>query len=205
MFQPSQTESFSIGITGGDGRDAEHAVVIEAPDSATAILLEKHFLHVVTGAEPQIEMQRLCERQGRSYDVLHFRCPNGRVHEIWFDITGVFSAKAADPEDLVAGLAHQHAHVQMASLLLGLETLSRVNTMLAMRAVAAGADEEMVSRLFAHAHIGMRRVRSTLDPNLQKQLAGLLDRMGEPASKTLERLAAEGSPNPMWRVPPPER
>jgi len=79
----------SITFAGGDGSTLDKAVVIKGATAATGVHAEYEWL---TKHFPGYKMkeQALTSRNGRSYDVLHFTTPDGKAHEVYFDITDFF-------------------------------------------------------------------------------------------------------------------
>lgn len=87
--QAAPTAPAHITFAGGDGSTVEKAVIIKGATEMTGVHAEyewlaKHF----PGAKPG--EQALISNQGRSYDLLHFKTPDGKSHEAYFDITDFF-------------------------------------------------------------------------------------------------------------------
>ena len=75
------------------GESFEEAIAIQAGSSAEGITMEYEWLEERFGRLGegfQVISQRLIEREGRSYDVIHIRLPDGSGKEIHFDITEFF-------------------------------------------------------------------------------------------------------------------
>ncbi len=120
-------DPFPMRMTGGDGSGPDEAIVVEAPSSAVASLMEHYFIGMLAlGREQPLVGQSLQTRGDRHYDVLVIRNAQGE-HEIWFDITNPFTSQQGQGGGLDAMLKVQIEQRRSASLALGLQGVQFAN------------------------------------------------------------------------------
>ena len=78
-----------IRLTGGPGDSADTAIIVHAPDAETRICAEYWHLYYTYGRmykdwQPRIQGLTVPDEQGREFDVINIRLPEGSEEKIFF-------------------------------------------------------------------------------------------------------------------------
>lgn len=85
----TSTQIEGVSYSGGDGSSIENAVIIEASKESVGIRAEYNWIKK-NHPDWQLQLQSLMSANGKMYDKMLYKTPQGQTSTVYFDITNFF-------------------------------------------------------------------------------------------------------------------